>query len=210
MGVDPVTLGIGALGTYLSNQQSEMAGRRADHAQNQQDALVQRQSGLFDKLMGIVQGADSAGQFDPTSRINAMNTDLAAYEHRDQSNLAGAMRTSGYRPGDSELATRSNGVAANYALQEREQDQAIRQNAFGQKLQAYGAVGSAGAGLDPGIGAYGQRAGMYQQIAGQQSPAGLIGSMAPYFYRPPAGQSGWKLGPYQQNGGSVYGLGGRF
>lgn len=191
-------LGIAGLGLgFLQNQQARGDAKDANASALQQAQLnyllqkgiVDRQTGLFDTLKGIVGNADAKGQFDPGTFLSLLRDDSALNERLDLGNAAGAMRIMGMRPGDSEFNTRSDAIRNKYDLQYRQQDAQIRQGLFNQKLGAYEGLASVlqGAGGNAN-GANAALQGQYNAMAQQaysqmQNPAGLLASILPYLQK---------------------------
>lgn len=165
------------LGGFLSgNAENARERKKAEKAQKQQDEMLRRQQELQDMFLGFARGADKAGQFDPSMRLAQLDDDTARYEARDSGNLAGALRVAGYKAGDSEIGTRLDSVKVKYRGQREQMADQIRQQAFGQKMAAYGAANPGD--LNPSIQVYGQRA---QDARGRiGNPAGLLGAIMPF------------------------------
>ena len=180
---------LGAASIYNNAQQNEMAGRRADNAQKGQDALIGRQTDLFDRLFSMVQDADAGGAFDPTKTLQQMDKDTAQYEARDSGNLAGALRTAGYRPGDSEIGNRLDSVKLKYREERERMGEEIRTGALRNKLAAYAGINPSG--LNQGIAVMGQREANYRNQV--QSPGGILQGLSPYL----AGQPGEGHNPFK-------------
>jgi hypothetical protein len=167
----PAALGLGGL--FLQNQANKDASKTANRATGNQKELIKRQTELFDKIAGIVSGADAAGQFDPQKQLDQLQSDTQYYANRDIGNTAGAARTLGYRPGDSAPLKSIRSIDSAYKLQYGQQANQIRQNAFNEKLSAYRAIDPSA--LNPGIQTYGQQAQQAQsQVGGLGQLAGFV------------------------------------
>jgi len=191
-------LGIAGLGLgFLQNQQARGDANKANAGALEQAQLnyllqkgiVDRSTGLFDTLRGIVSKADAGGQFDPGTFLARLRDDTALNQSQDLGNAAGAMRIMGMRPGDSEFNTRTDAIRNKYDLNFRQQDAGIREGLFNQKLGAYEGlanvlqgVGNNANGANAAL--QGQYNAMAQQAYGQmQNPGGLIASILPYLQK---------------------------
>lgn len=170
----PAVLGLGGL--LMQNEANRKSQKSQDKLTGKQSDLIKRQTMLFDSLRDIVMNADKAGQFDPTSRLNQLQSDTEYYAGRDIGNTAGAARTLGYRPGDTAPLKQIRSIDSAYKLNYAQEAAKIRQSAFTDKLSAFRSIDPSA--LNPGIQTYGQQA----QIAGsQQQPlSGLVGAIQPF------------------------------
>jgi len=112
--IDPVTAGLGAVSMIQGKKANNAARREAGEANRMSRAMEQRVTKLWDTLFQRAEQAEKSGEFDPERRIAAVEKDTARYEGRDMGNLAGALRTAGYKPGDSEIGTRLDAVKTKY------------------------------------------------------------------------------------------------
>lgn len=179
---DPVSasLAIGAGGLFMQNQANQDAKSAAKKATGNQKEIIKRQTELFDKLAGIVSGADAAGQFDPQKKLDQLGKDTEYYASRDMGNAAGAARSLGYRPGDTAPLKSLRSIDSSYKLKYGQEAERIRSSAFTDKLSAYRAIDPSS--LNPALGAYGN---MAQQHQGQVQPLSpLVSAMQPYLQRP--------------------------
>jgi hypothetical protein len=170
----PAVLGLGGL--LMQNESNRKAQKSQDKLTGKQSDLIKRQTMLFDSLRDIVMGADKAGQFDPTRRLEQLQADTEYYAGRDIGNTAGAARTLGYRPGDTAPLKQIRSIDSAYKLNYAQEAAKIRQSAFTDKLSAFRSIDPSA--LNPGIQTYGQQA----QVAGsQQQPlSGLVGAIQPF------------------------------
>ena len=170
----PVAMGIG--GMLFQGEENRKNRKAAGKAGKGQEALIGRQTELFDKLSQIVSGYDQSGGFDPQKQLDQLKADTEHYAALDMGNAAGAARSLGYRPGDSEPLARIRSIDSGYKLRYGQLANQIRESAFGDKLSAYRGIDPTS--LNPGIQVYGQ-----QQAAAQgrmQNPANLFASIGPY------------------------------
>jgi hypothetical protein len=133
-GAGPWVAGLGALSSMQAGQDAERAARRAD---SQGRGLEERATRIWDLLFANAQKAESEGQFDPERRIAALEKATAGYEAKDMGNLAGALRVTGYRPGDSEIGTRLDDVKLKYRKYLDQARDDIRVRTFQEKQDAY-------------------------------------------------------------------------
>lgn len=185
------SLGLAGLSALTGAKQNGQQASAASNASNAQAALIKRQTAAFDTLMGVVKGADAAGQFDPTKQLDNLSADTSRYESRDAGNTAGSDRIAGFQAGDTPETQALEDVKTKYRGQFQDLSNQIRQSTFGQKLNAYATAAGAGGGLNAGIGAYGQQ----QQVAlsRMQNPGQVFAASAPYFYTPPGQSQTMKL-----------------
>ncbi len=178
----------GGLGLISSLMQNESARKSASKANSKAGKLDDRLVKLFDVLFSNAETADKAGQFDPEKRIASLERDTSRYEGQDMGNLAGALRVSGYKPGDSEIGTRLDAVKGKYrSFLDTMRDQ-IRQNSFTEKQNAY-------ASANPNIlGGPLQDARQSQamSLSQIQNPSGFLSSFLPMLGR--GRSSGFNIG----------------
>lgn len=201
MGAAALPLGLAA-GSMLfqsgENKKNRDAAKKASKGQN---ALIGRQTELFDELAGIVRGYDQGGGFDPQKDLDQLKMDTEHYSQLDMGNAAGAARSLGYRPGDSEPLTRIRSIDSGYKLKYAQAANEIRRSAFDRKIGAYRAIDPTA--LNPGIQSYGNQA---MQARGQMTnPANLFASIGPYLQQNQAqapqtgaqmGGPGWENNPF--------------
>lgn len=137
MAVDPISAGLGAASLISGKKANQNASSAAGAAGRRGAAMEKRLTALFDLLFSNAREADQSGQFDPEKRIAALERDTGRYESRDMGNLAGALATAGYRPGDSEIGTRLDAVKGKYRSFLDTMREQIRQSSFMEKQQAY-------------------------------------------------------------------------
>jgi len=176
-GIAPIVLG--AAGLLSQNEANRKAQSGADAARRSQDRLLDRQVQWYDDLLNIARRAEKDGQFDPEKQIAQLEADTARYESRDMGNTAGALRTAGYRPGDSELGRQLEAVKLKYRQNLDSMRAGMRRQALFDMIGAYSAANPGV--LNAGIASAGQQ----QQLAmGQQTnPAGLFGALMPFLER---------------------------
>jgi hypothetical protein len=171
-----VPAALGAAGLWMQNDANQSAKDASKKAQKGQDALLSRQTGLFDALSKIVQMADAAGEFDATAKNQKLLADTSAMSKKDMGNQAGAFATMGYKPGDTPPIDMLSATAAKYQKYYSDQAQANRDQALWNKISAYRSIDPTA--LNTGIGVYGQRE---ATAAGQQtSLAPTVMALSPY------------------------------
>ena len=164
MGVETwAPMALSGLGMIAGKDQARGQELIAEEANANQKELIKRQTALFDQILGMVKGADASGQFDPSAQLLKLDQDIQKGQTSDMEALSGAMRVAGYKPGDSEIGAQLRGVQKNYADRRLTMAQAIRDNAFDRKLNAYRGVDTQS--LNPGIQTYGQNAATANQNA---------------------------------------------
>lgn len=192
MGIDPISMGLGLVGMIANQDSNRRAQNNVDENQEAQDRILDRQTGLFDLIQGIVQQADKDGQFDPDRMLAQLDKDVAQSKGRDMGALGAGLSAAGYKPGDSEVGTRMDDIALKYQDYRDRQATDIRQNSFLQKLNAYQGIG--GQQLNPALSVYGQRAGDAQQNV--QNPMGFFQSIMPFLQggnRPQQSGTGFQM-----------------
>lgn len=137
MAVDPVSVGLAGLNLVKGIGANKAAKKQANKAAKDAKNIEKRMTGLFDLLLNRATQADKQGTFDPEKRIKALEDRTAGYEARDASNLAGAMRVAGYRPGDSEIGTRQDAVKIKYRRFLDEARDNIRTQSWWDQQNAY-------------------------------------------------------------------------
>lgn len=167
---------LGAVGLMQQADANSSARKAASKAQSSQDALISRQTGLFDQIKQIVDLADKMGAFDPTQKLAQLSTDVSTQSKKDLGNQAGAFAALGYKPGDTPPIDALSATAAKYQKMYGEQAQAIRDNALWSKINAYRAINPSD--LNTGISVEGQRAATAQGQVKSLSP--IISSLSPY------------------------------
>lgn len=174
--MDPLTIGIGAAGVLGNLFGNSSAQRAANRAAADARRLTDRQVKLFDQMLGFADQARERGDFDAEQRIAGLERDMARYEGRDLGNLAGALRTAGYRPGDSELGTRLDAVKQKYRgdLDRMRLDE--RRKALFDMMGAYGATNPQGLNTAIGFNQGQQQLALSQM----QDPSKLFASIMPY------------------------------
>lgn len=176
MGAAALPAVLGAGGLFLQSQANNDAKKAANKATGNQKELIKRQTMLFDTLVGLVQDADKAGQFDPQKQLDQLQTDTSYYANQDMGNSAASARALGYRPGDTAPLKSIRSIDSKYRLQYGQMANEIRRNAFADKLSAYRGIDASS--LNPGIQVAGQQAQSAQSRV--QNPANAFMSMMPY------------------------------
>lgn len=141
MPIDPVTVGLAGASMIGGKNANNKARKEADAAGRTSQALEQRMTKLWDIMFARAQQAEAGGEFDPEKRIAALETDTARYESKDLGNLSGAMRTFGYKKGDSEVGNRLDAVKTKYRSYLDSMRNEIRNNAWFDQQRAYQSVG---------------------------------------------------------------------
>lgn len=95
-----LAFGLASAGAQNSAQ---LAAQRA--ARREQDRLLALQESDYLDRKGYVNQLDAEGAFDPTTRISKLRDAFKINGQIAQNNAAGALRTAGYRPGDSAFQT---------------------------------------------------------------------------------------------------------
>lgn len=140
---------LGAVGLLNQHEQQRKANRGAADAQAMQAEFLKRRTDLQDKLMAAYDTADKGGQFDADAQIAANDKLSLADQAEDTANQAGALRVSGYRPGDSEIGIRQDAVNVKYQRERDEMRTGLRRQSFFDRINALRAtdVGAAETGL---------------------------------------------------------------
>lgn len=171
MASDPVTLGLG-VGSMLLQQ---MSNRSSQNAQNRalstQDRLLARQEALLAAAEKRVNEMRESGAFSPERRLDQLDKDTARFESRDAGNLAGALRTSGYKPGDSEVSTRLDAVKTKYRETREGLANQVRREATADEMAAVQGLPAMGQTLNAAIDVYGNRASQHSQDIQSLAPA---------------------------------------
>lgn len=171
MAVDPVSAGLGAVSLISGKNANKSARNEANQAGQMSKALEQRVIKLWDVMFARAQQAEAGGEFDPERRIAALEKDTGRYESRDMGNLAGALRVSGYKQGDSEIGTRLDAVKGKYRSFLDTMRNEIRDKSWWDQQNAY-------ASASPGMlnAPMQSVANRRDQALGQiQNPAGFLG-----------------------------------
>lgn len=154
-------------------EQNRKANRTANEGMDLQREQANREREIYELLLGKLGEADSSGAFDPERAIAQLDKDRAEFQGRDQSNLAGALRISGYRPGDSAIGDRMDAVGLKYQAERDRQATQIRRDLPMAKLQAYSSLRAPNlAGIGQNITSYG--------ASQRQSLAPLVEGLQPY------------------------------
>ena len=166
--------GVGLITGFLNNQQ---AGRNANRALGNQEALIRQQVQAMQERFRIAKLLEAQGYFNPEQAMAQATALNQEEEGRARANLAGAMRVSGYAKGDSEYRVRDDALSEKYRTARAAQKFQIARQVGSDYLNAFDPSYTSVA--NTGIQAYGQQAGTYMN---QQSPlGGVVAGMAPYF-----------------------------
>jgi hypothetical protein len=166
----------GAVSLWQGAQHNASQRRAAGQSLAQQQDWLQRQLSWYDTMFGNARRLDESGAFDPSAQIRGLEKATAKFEARDLGNLSGALRTAGFRPGDSELGTRLDTVKAKYRDQLDQMRLALQRQSVFDKIGAYN---SANPGvLGQGINTLGSNYAM--QLGQIQDPTALFGSVMPF------------------------------
>lgn len=142
-----ILTGISALSAHEQNRKAQ---RTAEEGLNMEREAVRRKNDLFDTLYGLVTEADKAGEFNPDKRIADVNADSLKSQAAAERSVASSAAILGYKPGDTLPLQNIKGVSESYDLSRRAQDRAIRDEAFGRKLNAYRSLDSPTEGITVG------------------------------------------------------------
>lgn len=187
------------IGGIIAQDQNRKANNLANRGLSMQEQAAARENALFDALMGVVKSADASGEFDPNKRIAQMNEDSFARQGMAENLNAGASRILGYRPGDSTPIAGLRGVSERFELDRRAQDNAIRNDAFNRRYNAYRGVTA-----PMGQAMVGQN--LYNAgTSRQQDLSGFVSALMPFLQGQPRTQTQtvnpvFGSVPYQVNG----------
>lgn len=166
--------GAGLVSQFLGNQSAQ---KNANRAQAGQDALVQRQIGLFDQRFKLAMQALNSGQFDPTKAIARANNLSLQEQGTAQNNAAGSARVLGYKPGDTAPIRNQESIAERYRASRQADNFNIESSLRSQMFNAFDP--SAGGALNAGISTLGNRENQY---LGQIAPiGGGLSSLAQFY-----------------------------
>lgn len=170
----PAAIGAGAslISGMMGNKSAQKAANN-DRAQAQQ--LTQRATQLFDTIFGLAKS--NLANLSAQGQIDQLAKDESMFSARDQAGLAGAMRISGYQPGDSEIGIRNDAVRTKYAQDFGRLSNQIRVNAPMQQasLLSMANPGSLNAGLN-----FWQNQ-QALDLSRMQNPSSLFASTMPFF-----------------------------
>lgn len=173
--MDPISAGLGAVSLISGKNANKKAESQAKSAAKSGKAMEQRLVKLFDVLFKNAEDATKAGTFDPERKIAQLEKDTGEYESRDMGNLAGALTTAGYQPGDSEVGVRLDAVKGKYRKFLDTMREEIRTKSFFDQQSAFQTA-------NPGIlsapmqGAHNREQTALGQI---QNPSGFLGNLLP-------------------------------
>lgn len=175
MAIDPLSAGLSAVSLISGKNSNKKAQSTADKAQKSNKRLEDRAVKLFDVLFSGAEKAVQSGVFDPERKIAQLEKDTGEYESRDLGNLAGALTTAGYQPGDSEIGVRLDAVKGKYRKFLDTMREEIRSKSFFEQQQAYQSANPSY--LQPAIQGNNQTA--QNALASQQNPAGFLANLLP-------------------------------
>lgn len=173
MGPAALTAGAGLL---TGSKGNKAAQRQANSANAQAAQLTARQMQLFDTLFGMAK--NGAAALDPNTQIKQLLTDRATYDPIIKAGQAGADRTAGYMPTDSEARQHQNIIDQRSQTSFMQQANAIRRNAPAEQIGLFGPL-AGGSILNPAL----QNAQFNQQMAygRMQSPGSFLQAAMPFF-----------------------------
>lgn len=146
IGLGQIIGGLGAISGILGNQRAQRdasSARRDMTAASNQAAEKERLMAAelmkqYNQRMQIAQDAINSGVFDANRLVSRLDQDWMRNQSRMLENAAGAFRTMGYRPGDSEPGTRLQAAMQQGLNQRNQQAEALRMQAPNMLLQLLG------------------------------------------------------------------------
>lgn len=170
--------GLGLLGQSQSNNAQEDIARQQ---LAQQNALISRQTQLFDALRQIAEQADQQGAFDPNRRLQLLQNQVDYDRNNALNSEAGAARALGYRPGDTAPLDSMNATRGSFDLQLRNLANQVINQSLANKIAAYSAANPSS--LNAAMGALGENS---RFAIGREIPlGGMLGALAPYLGNSP-------------------------
>jgi hypothetical protein len=135
IGLGSILGGIGAISGILGQQRAQADQRNARNqmtaassaAAEKEQAIAARLMEQFEQRYKIAQNAINSGIYDANRLVSRLDADFARNQARLTENLAGAFRTMGYRPGDSEPGTRLQAAMQQGLNQRNQQAEQLRQ-----------------------------------------------------------------------------------
>lgn len=146
----------------------QRAAKSADKAYANQNEIFKKIVGLFDTKLGKIGSAEQGGLWNADKQIALADESLTRNEGLKRQQDAGAARTMGYRPGDTEPITKDRNTSQDFDLQRRMQSFGIRQQSMQNLLNAYNQINPSE--LQGAVQGYGQQGQMYQQQASAPNP----------------------------------------
>lgn len=180
MAIDPVSAGLAVASIAGGKSAQKKAEKQQRKAMKGQEAITQRAIEAYDKIMGEVDTAAKAGQFDPERIISGLQSDYEKDTKTQMDNVAGAFRVAGARPGDSETALNIRSVANQRGRDWDKLKTDIRRQSFLDKLAAYGSAANPG-NLNLAANIYGQQGAAAQS----PNPAGFYQGLMPFLGNSP-------------------------
>jgi hypothetical protein len=127
--------GIGLVSGILGQQSAQRDARNARNqmtaasnaAAEKERAIAARLMEQFEQRNKIAQDAITSGVYDANRLVSRLDADFARNQARMLDNAAGAFRTMGYRPGDSEPGTRLQAAMQQGLNQRNQQAEQLRQ-----------------------------------------------------------------------------------
>jgi len=146
---------LGGVGAIAGIANSMSAQRSANNARNQmvsasneaatkERAAASELMRIYQQRMAEIERARAAGAYDADQLVGRLDRDFQRNQARMLENVAGAFRTMGYRPGDSEPGTRLQAAVQQGLTQRNQQAEALRMQA---PLQYIAALDAAEGGL---------------------------------------------------------------
>jgi hypothetical protein len=176
-GVDPISAGLGAVSLISGKNQQRRAQSSANRAQATEAEMIRRATEFMDLMLGKAKEAEGQGLFDPEKRFGEMRGTIDRENNMASAQLAGDLRIAGGHPGERAVTTRLAGLKESQISKLALLKDALKQESFFNKLQAYGAANPAQLGsLSAGI-AGNQATRAYGQMP---NPTGFFQSIMPF------------------------------
>ena len=156
------------LASAAAQNSAQLAAQRA--AQREQDRLLALQEADYQNRLGYVNQLDAEGAFDPSARIQSLRDTFSLSSKLSQDNAAGALRSAGYRPGDSIFQTTGQGISESRRLGLAQAELNTADQARQARMQALQFASPSN--TMSGLSVYGQRA--RDASAQMVNPAGLV------------------------------------
>lgn len=146
IGLGQIIGGLGAISGILGNQRAQRDASRArrdmtaasNQAAEKERLMAAELMKQYNQRMQIAQNAINSGVFDANRLVSRLDQDFQRNQARMLENVAGAFRTMGYRPGDSEPGTRLQAAMQQGLNQRNQQAEALRMQAPNMLLQLLG------------------------------------------------------------------------
>lgn len=168
---------------------ADKAASAASSSRKQQDKVLAMKQQLLDRRKTIVDQGVQSGLFDYDQSLARYNSDADSALKKAQRNNMAVQISQGFDP-NSERSQRTNAyITANMAKTQSGNAEAIRQNAFKNRLNAEQAINPD---FTQELSVYGQRAMQEQSKADSilASIPGMVGSLLPYLVKG-SGQGGY-------------------